>query len=191
MRRVLLCVLTMTLLLLPAGCAGQDRAEARAMELLELYDDLEACSLTAELLADYGERTYTFTVDVVYDRDGTSRLTILEPDLLAGLTVRWQEETATLEYDGTTVETGYLTEDGLSPMTALPALLEAVRSGGLTACSTETWKDGRELLRLSFSDGTVSDTVWFDPDTGAPVRGEIAAEGYTVITCTVTDFRFG
>ena len=26
---------------------------------------------------------------------------------------------------------------------------------------------------------------------GAPVRGEIAAEGYTVITCTVTDFRFG
>ncbi len=191
MRRLLLGVLTIALLLPLAACGASGDAEEEALALRDRYIDMDACTLTADIRADYGERVYDFTVDAVYQKDGESRLTVTAPALLAGLTVCWKENTASLCYEDITVETGYLTEDGLSPMTALPALLDALRTGGLTACSRETGADGTETLRVTMEDEAVSYTFWFDPDTGAPRRAEIAADGYTVITCRVTAFQFG
>ena len=57
-------------------------------------------------------------------------------------------ETGALEYDGLILDTGELGPDGLSPMSAFPALLTAAKSGFLTACAMEE-REGEELLRVT------------------------------------------
>lgn len=73
-------------------------------------------------------------------------------------------------------------------------LLSAARGGLISECGFETL-DGLDALAITCceeKDGeTTEQRLWFDPATGAVLRGEISVGGYTVITCVFTDFRFG
>jgi len=77
---------------------------------------------------------------------------------------------------------------------AAAALLEAVRSGYITACALE--EEGT-LLRVDCGDpagspGTGTETaLWFDASTHALVRGEISVDGFRVILCEFSDFTAG
>ena len=119
-----------------------------------------------------------------------------EPELAAGITARISEEGGVLEYDGLALETGPLDGDGLSPVSALPALLSAARSEYMAECTLERTGDS-ELLRVLCADpedppGTGRETaLWFDPETYALVRGEISVDGYRVIQCELTGFTRG
>ena len=100
-------------------------------------------------------------------------------------------EEGLLEFDGVSVETGPMDENGLTPASAVPALLEAARSGYITACALE--EDGA-VLRVDCGDpagspGTGTETVlWFDAATHALTRGEISSDGFRVILCEFSDF---
>ena len=82
-------------------------------------------------------------------------------------------------------------EDGLTPVSAVPALLEAARSGYITACALE--EDGT-LLRVDCGSpegapGSGTETaLWFDASTHALVRGEVSVDGFRVVLCEVTQF---
>ena len=89
------------------------------------------------------------------------------------------------------VETGPLDAGGLTPVSALPALLEAAKSGYITACALE---EEDTLLRVDCGDpagspGSGTETVlWFDASTHALVRGEVSVDGFRVVLCEVTQF---
>jgi len=112
------------------------------------------------------------------------------PELVAGTTARIRAGETFLEYDGVCVETGPLNEDGLTPISAVPALLEAVRSAYINACCFED----SGLLRCDCGSpdlppGTGTEYVlWFHPDTHELVRGEISTEGFRCIECTFSPF---
>lgn len=124
----------------------------------------------------------------------TAVLTLSAPETVAGLTARLTGEENLLEYDGVAVETGPLDDNGLTPVSSVPALLEAVRSGYITACALE--EEGT-LLRVDCGDpagspGTGTETaLWFDASTHALVRGEISVDGFRVILCEFSDFTAG
>ena len=123
-------------------------------------------------------------------------LTLREPELAAGITARIGEEGGALEYDGLALDTGPLDGDGLSPVSALSALLSAARSEYMAECALERTGDS-ELLRVLCADpeaapGTGRETtLWFDPETYALVQGEISVDGYRVIQCRLSGFTKG
>lgn len=192
MRKGILLSALLTPLLLLGGCFGQSEAQKNldlALTIRGEYLSLPGFTAQAALTADYGQRVYDYELDV--DCAGeTTTLTIAAPELLSGITARWQAEEGFLEYDGVSVETGPLTDDGLTPMSAVPALLEAARSAYITACCLED--DG--LLRVDCGSpdtppGTGTEFVlWFTPDTHDLVRGEILRDGVRTITCTFSQF---
>ena len=193
MHRLWLCVPMMTLLLAGCGRLEVSEAEQLALAVRGEYLELESCSAALEITADYGQRVYQFEMDAqVQGEDAV--LTLTAPETVAGLTARWAGEAGTLEYDGVAVETGALDPAGLDPVSAFPVLLEAARSGYLTACSLE--EDGA-VLRMDCGDpaGTpgqgTETTLWFDGETGALLRGEIRVDGFRVIGCTCTAFTKG
>ena len=172
------------------------------MSYLEMklnVDELKIRSLEVgqevEITADYGQRVYEFLLSAAVDGEETV-LTLREPELAAGITARISEEGGVLEYDGLALETGPLDGDGLSPVSALPALLSAARSEYMAECTLERTGDS-ELLRVLCADpedppGTGRETaLWFDPETYALVRGEISVDGYRVIQCELTGFTRG
>jgi len=192
-RRWLICVLMMTALL--SGCAGQPRmskAEELALTVRGAYLEMTQWTGKTSITADYGRRVYQYELAAA-GTEAETVLTITAPEEAAGITARLTGTDSVLEYDGLSLETGTLNEDGLTPVSAIPALLEAARSGYITACSLEAEDT---LVRVECGDpelpagsGTVT-TLWFDAASGALVRGEIAVDGFRAILCEWTDFVY-
>ena len=190
MRKRLLCVLMTTLLLTGCGKAGVNEAEELALTIRGEYLAMDSCAVQAAITADYGQRVYQYELAAAVNGEETL-LTLSAPETVAGLTARIAGEDSRLEFDGLSVETGPLDGNGLTPVSSVSALLEAARSGYITACALE--EEGA-LLRMDCGDPTGSpgegrETVlWFDAATHALVRGEVSVDGFRVIACEFTNF---
>lgn len=194
MRKLMSCVLMMTLLL--AGCGGQSGEESPdnlAAQIRGEYLSLSAWTATVSVTADYGERVYDFVLDVSWEKEGETVLTVVEPELIAGITARLKEDGAYLEYDGASLSTGPLTGEGMTPLEAVPFLMEQLTSGYMARCDHETW-DEWQVLRVDCRDpegeeGTGSEcALFFDPDTHDLLRAELSYDGAVVLTAEFTDF---
>ena len=188
-------ILSILLLTSCGGAGNTNQAEELALTIRGEYLALEKLAASVEITADYGERVYNFALTAAVNGEETV-LTLTEPEWVAGLTARMTGEDGQLEYDGLILETGALDGEELSPVSALPELLEAARSGYMAQCTLEE-NGERTLLRVRCADpdqkpgkGTET-TLWFDPDTHALVEGEISVDGLRVIQCTCLEFTMG
>lgn len=194
MRKLVLCVLMMTLLLTACGGkAGGNEAEELALAVRTEYLACTACSGTAVITADYGQRVYCYEMSFTADEEETV-LTLTAPETVAGLTARLSaKKDSVLEYDGAVLETGPLEEGGLTPVSALPAILETVREGYLDTCTLAELGEG-QALRLTSRDpekeaGTGVETIlWFDPASHDLLRAEISSDGFCIIQCEFSNF---
>ena len=192
MRKLLFCVPMMILLLAACGggTAGGSEEETLALAIRGEYLEMTSCAATAEITADYGQRVYQYTMSVEASEEETA-LVITAPETVVGITARLKGKDSLLEYDGIAVETGPMDQQGLTPVSAVPALLEETRSGYMRACALE--EDGT-LLRMDCGDPEgepgkgVETTLWFDADTHALARGEIRVDGFRAILCEFTQF---
>lgn len=180
------------MLLLLTGCGGgqeqENGAEALAVAIRGEYMAMTSYSLQAQVNADYGQRVYDFTLSVTWDGEETA-VTIREPEMLSGVTARITGDEGILEYEDLSLETGFLDEDGLSPVSALPALMEAARSQYIDRCTLTD-----NILEVHCADpeekpGTGREIVLqFDAQTHALIGGEISQDGRRVIACEITEF---
>lgn len=190
MRRLLLCVPMMILLLAGCGPAKTSAGEELALIIRGEYLEETPWRATAAITADYGQRVYQYELEAAWDGEETT-LTLTAPETVAGMTARLPGGESLLEYDGMVLETGPLNKDGLTPVSAIPALLEAARSGYITAISLD---EEEGTLRMDCGDpegepGTGTETsLWFDADSHALVRGEISLDGFRVILCEFSEF---
>ena len=190
MRKWMLCVLmTMPLLLSACGGTGMSEAEELALTIRGEYLETTRWTGRAAVTADYGQRVYQYEMTVTASPEETV-LTLTMPENISGITARIAGKDSRLEYDGLSVETGPLDGEGLTPVSAIPVQLEAVRSGYMTACVLE--EDG--LLRMECGDpegapnsGRVV-TLWFDTQTHGLKKGEISVDGFRVILCQWEEF---
>lgn len=194
MRKLLLCVLMMIPLLSACGGqAGGNEAEELALTIRTEYLAAASFSGAAEITADYGTRVYEYQLTFTAGEEETV-LTLTAPDTVAGLTARLPaEEDSVLEYDGAVLETGPLDESGLTPVSAVPAILNTVRKGYLDTCVLED-TDGGQVLRLTSRDpekepGEGQETVlWFDSAAHSLLRAELSQDGFCVLRCEFSAF---
>ena len=187
--------LMMTLCLLLSGCGGRsiDEVDQLTLDLRGEYLALERVTAQMEIEADYGRRVYMYTIELDWQREGETTVSLTAPENVAGITARIAEGETYLEYDGVSLETGLLDESGLSPLSAGPKLLSAAMDGFIAESGFDVLGEA-ECLRLLCRDpeeapgeGTEY-TLWFDPVTWDLLRGEISVDGRRVITCGITSF---
>lgn len=192
-----LCALMMTLVLPLAACGGSgggNEAEERLTEVRGKYLEMTACTGHANLTADYGQRVYTYGIDYTWQREGETLLTLTAPEVIAGTTAHITAGETALEYDGVILETGPLSAEGLTPVDALPALLTYAREGFAAECALEGAEGEEQKLHVVCRDpenepGTGREAdLWFNPETGDLLRGEISEGGVAVIQCEISGF---
>ena len=131
-----------------------------------------------------------------FDADAEeTKVTVLAPELLAGVTAHLAADTLKLEYDGLVLDAGG-TPGGVSAVTCVPLALRAAGEGWLTERSEEEIEYGGgtvRALRLCFESEaggeTIQCTLWFGADD-APLRAEIAEKDKITAYMEFTSFAF-
>ena len=184
MKKLCLPLLLIMCLLLGA-CGGREFSDAHE-QLTQRLGAAEALSFTANVRAEYENKTARFTLSYSEDSQGGS-VTVLAPQLIAGVTARVKPDGASLEYDGISLGTGELDDYGLSPMSALPLLVQALKTGALDS----GWTEGDYTVMQIDSTDTLSCTVWFRPDGLEPCQAELISDGRVKVFIEISDWQEG
>jgi len=177
------------LMLLLTACGGGEEKDT-ASELQAQYAAVESAVMEADITCHYEDevRTYTLLCDYTPAR---STVTVLSPANLAGISATVADGTLSLSYEDISLDAGGYSAAAISPVAALPRLMEAAASGYVTEQSGETLGE-RACLRLACDlpddEGTLY-TTWYDQETLLPLRSEIAADGTLVFEVAWTRFE--
>jgi len=186
----------MPLILFLTACSGGGKVNQAEELVREIRADqiaMTGCTAHLDFTADYGARIFEYGVDLNWQKEGESVLTLTAPENVAGISARIAAGETALEFDGVMVETGPLDTEGLSPIDAVPALLDSAREGYISECVLEDW-EGSQRLHVTCRDPEKAPgqgreiQLWFEPTSHALLRGEIAVDGRTVIQCRISDF---
>lgn len=192
MRKALSCVLMMILLLSGCRAGSGGSPEEGALALREEYQALAGWSATVDVSVCYSEAVYDFTVDAQWQKEGETVLTITAPELLSGITARIAKGETVLEYDGAGLSLGVLDGEGLTPVSAVPAVMEQIEKGYMAKCA---WVgQNSENLQISFQDPELEPhagtqfLLTFDRADYTLLSAEVSVAGETVLTAVFTDF---
>lgn len=183
MRKFLISVLMMTLLFLP-GCGEREaRLERGFDEFRRSLTETESVTASVRLTAMTGGTVSEYLLSLAYD-GSTVAVTIAEPELLAGVTAVAERGRTEIVYESVRLGAGALDETGLTPMSALPAVIDAIQSGYLELL---WWEEPYICARLHVSDSSVL-TLWLEEDTLVPYVAEIASDGRVVVRAVFEDW---
>ena len=186
MRRYLLPALMISLLLSGCGGAGVQQKIAAQNEKLAAAEEL---SFAADVTANIGSEVFDCSLSCIFDK-GTVTVEVLAPESVAGVRARVSDGSVALEYEGLSLGVGTAGLDDITPIGAVPMLVQALRSGFLQRCWTE--RDGERTLlaaQLYVSD-LAALTVWYDGETLTPIHGEFSRDGAVVLRCEIRDFSY-
>ena len=185
-----ICVPMIALCLLLVSCSS---TEEKTVDLRQPYRDMDGCRMEAAVTCTQFDRVWTAVLACDYIPEGETRVEVIAPDHIAGVTAVLQGDGVTLEYEDLCLDAGTLSSQKLSPAACLPRLMSALREGWLLEDNEETWGEV-PCRRLSLDQtgtdgGKIVSTVWLRED-GTPLRGEIGVEGEIILTAEFTDFAF-
>ncbi len=183
MKRILVILLTIALL---AGCTHSDGGMERAISLRERLLQAESCTFDAEITADFGDKTYAFTMSCTADREGNVEFTVLQPDTICGITGVLSANGGKLTFDETAVAFEMLADGEVSPISAPWLLYKTLCGGYITSCGEEG-----ESLHISVDDSYEEDAlqldIWLDAQN-IPQSAQIRWQGRRVLSLIVKNF---
>lgn len=183
MKRTAIC-LPLAIILLLTGCGSDEKQ--RAAELEERVCAAEEISFTAQLRAEYEDKTARFKLACSYS--GSQCLVeILEPEAVAGIKARTADGESELLYDGVILDIGSLDARGLCPMSALPLLLEAMKG----AYTELAWYEDDMLCMRLVPDDDYTVTLFADGQTLVPKSAEIVYRERVVAFIEISDWSTG
>lgn len=176
-------VFALCAVLLLTGCGSG--LEQRWDEFSETVSEADGLSFTAALRAEYEDKSVSF--ELRYEQSGEEcAVTVLSPEELRGVKAVRKDGSGTLKYYGFVIDTGTL-DGGLTPVGALPYLVDALR-GGYADCF---WREGDStVVRLIPEDG-MTVTVWLEEESMTLVYAELASGERVTVFCEIEDWELG
>ena len=184
MKRVAILLLIIVML---CGCSGGSEQMDRAMALRGKIQQKEV-TFDAVVTADYGDKVHTFSMNCHADTLGNVKFKVTEPENIAGISGTISKGNGKLSFDDQVLAFDILADGLISPVSGPWVLIETLRSGFLTSCSTEG-----ELLRVAIDDSYAEKAlhleVWLDRND-VPKQCEIYWQGRRLLSIDVKNFAF-
>ena len=186
MRKAMLFALMLTLLL--TACGGEEKDPVG--ELQRQYAAVTAATMEADITCHYDEEDRAYTLLCAYTPE-SSTVTVLAPANLAGISATVSGGELKLTYEDISLDAGSYSAAAISPVAALPKLMEAAAKGYPSEHSEEALGE-RTCLRLACdleNDEGILYTTWFDQETLLPLHSEISADGALVFEVAWNKFE--
>lgn len=184
MKRIIVLLLTVFIL---CGCSRENSEFDRAMSVRTGIINAQGCSLTAEITADFTDKTYTFKMQCQVDRAGDIEFEVMEPGYLDGIQGTISSDGGKLIFDDTALAFTLQPDGVLSPACAPWILMRTLRGGYVRYCAVE-----EEYLRMTVDDSYEEDALTLDIWIGAnnaPVQADIFQNNVRIMTICITDYR--
>ncbi len=182
MKKILAVLLTLLFL---AGCAREGDLDSM-MQLRTKVNEAQSCQFDCNIIADYGDKTYTFSVECEGNSKGDVIFTVAGPNSISGISGIITDGQGSIAFDGTALAFELLADGLLSPASGPWVFLHALRSGVVTSCGQEG-----DLTRITLDDSYEADALtvnlWLDAEN-IPVQAEISWQGRRILTLVVTKF---
>ena len=179
MQRKAIAALMISLLLLSACGHG---AGERSFQTFRDTLTGSLVTVTAQVHADYGDTVADYTLTCRELADGYD-LTVIAPETAKGVGAHLRRGESTLTFDDILLPAGDLNAAGLTPLTALPYVVDAVRSGYVDL----TWQeDGLLVVQLITDDHTV---VRLYLDGTVPQCAELSVDDTLCLRCTIENWN--
>ena len=185
MRRWLLPALMITLLL--TGC-GDAAPERKLEELRETLRTAEEIRVAADLNANIGSEVFSCALECTAD-DERITVCLTAPETIAGICAVVDADGTKLEYGEVSLGVGGGAETP-APVTAIPLLLNALRSGSTLRSWTEREGEQTLYVREFFVTDDCTLTVWLDAASLLPVHAEFLSGGAAVLRCEIREFSY-
>ena len=174
--------------LLLGGCAAK---QIDTGDLQRRYAAMDGYVATVKLTAASRNESVTYVLDVERNGDET-RVTVQEPEAIAGVSAVLSGDALSLTYDGMALSAGGAPTE-LNAVNAADVVVRALADGFLTEQNQESF-EGKDALRLcletELNGETLHVTVFLD-EADAPLYAEIERGGEIVQYLEFTDFVFG
>ena len=179
MQRKAIAALMISLLLLSACGHG---AGERSFQTFRDTLTGSLVTVTAQVHADYGDTVADYTLTCRELADGYD-LTVIAPETAEGVGAHLRRGESTLTFDDILLPAGDLNAAGLTPLTALPYVVDAIRSGYVDL----TWQEGGlQVVQLITDDHTV---VRLYLDGTVPQCAELSVDERSCLYCTVEQWN--
>lgn len=173
---ILICCLMLT------GC-GDSSARDGVEKFCAQTAEKEELGFTGRIRCEYDDKTVSFTLDTHADAEGCT-VSIVEPELVRGISARIAAGETSLEYEGLHLDTGALDIYGLCPMSALPLLIDTIKEGYIDT----VWEEGGQYAALIVPSDTLSVQLWLDKYTLEPVHAEFISDGKVRIFADISNW---
>lgn len=136
---------------------------------------------------DYGQRVQCFTLACDADGEGTTSITLLEPETVAGVTATVTDGGGRITYDGMALDFGLLANGDLIPA-AVPCMLATcwMREYICDAGENETGRQVRYRKKIGEKE-LLLDTFF---ENGIPFLAEVCYNDSGILKIEISDFAF-
>ncbi len=169
------------------GCSSSSANEEAYKQFQSDLCAASSIEMTVDLTASYNEKVLEYKLFFMEDGDKAT-VEVLSPKLIAGVKAHILPGKDSLEYDGMILDAVELTEDGLTPLSALPAMLECMKNGYVT----QIWSEELSGQKIIAIQSPISDeaylTLWLAKDSMTPLHCEITNADKVVIFCNIAEW---
>lgn len=184
MYRILAVVMGFVLLL--TGCVPESESVKNGIHLREMLLEGDSCSFQARIHADFDDSSYDFAVSCETDKTGGLRFSVLEPDLISGISGIIDQQSGKITFDDAILSFPLLAEGMIPPVCGPWVFYKALTGGYIKACGEE---DG--LYRLTINDSfqmeNICVEIWLKEYT--PVYAEILWQGSNILSIRISNFE--
>ena len=171
--------------LLLTGCGGA-APERKIEELRETLTAAEEITVTADVTADLESEVFQCTLRCIFTPEETC-VEVLAPETVAGVRAIVDPDEMRIEYDDVSLGVGGAASVP-SPVTALPAILQALKEGSTLRSWTEREGDKPLFVRELYVTDDCTLTLWLDGETLLPRYAEFRQGERTAVRCEIREF---
>ena len=182
MHRVLAIVCAFILMM--SGCSDINHISDHGMALRQSI--AEGCFFQANVVADFSDKTYSFSMNCIADQRGAMEFEVASPESIAGICGNVSATGGKLTFDDAVLAFPLLADGEISPVCA-PWLCVRALMGGYFRSSADEGDRVRLTIDDSFSGEELMIDVWV-LKTGTPEYAEILWNGRKLISVRFENF---
>ena len=170
-----------------SGCGVHSGELDKVMELRSQLLVGQGCCFEAEVIADYSDKTYSFTVNYQADSKGNVTFAVKAPETIEGISGTISAEGGKLTFDDKALAFEMLADGQVTPVSAGYLLVKTLREGYIRGCGT----NGEET-ELMIDDSFQEDALHLDirlNRENMPVSAEILYTDRRFLSLEVKNFR--